>query len=38
MSQEDFDIFYKAIWQSGPRTSYSNPDAWSNNYAVTRMV
>jgi hypothetical protein len=28
MSQEEFDVFYEAIWQIGPQARYSNPESW----------
>jgi hypothetical protein len=34
MSQEEFDVFYEAVWQIGPQARYSNPDSWLNRMSA----
>jgi len=37
MSQEEFNLFYKAIWEIGPQIRYLNPSSWLNNHQPERL-
>lgn len=37
MSQQEFNRFYRAIWQTGPQVRYQNPDSWQNVRTPQRL-